>query len=166
MSGTPNQGPGLRYPSNKKSIYDRNLNRSKNAELSRAAFAYLFIEMIAYAQRGVSNVGDLEQKYATPFCVHGHSRKRMLTSFTGSTHKATQLAYDSSISFSRDLQIPSQAYGRLESFHCSSSLRKRCIDIFSGGLQMRWRSQAQNRGSTCSSTMNPWSISTSLYQGS
>jgi hypothetical protein len=63
MSGTPNQGSGLRYPSNRKSIYDRNLNRSKNAELSRAAFAYLFIEMIAYAQRGVSNVGDLEQKY-------------------------------------------------------------------------------------------------------
>jgi hypothetical protein len=63
MSGTPNQGTGLRYPSNKKSIYDRNLNRSKNAELSRASFAYLFIEMIAYAQRGVSNVGDLEQKY-------------------------------------------------------------------------------------------------------
>lgn len=63
MSGIPNQGPGLRYPSNKKSIYDRNLNRSKNSELSRAAFAYLFIEMIAYAQRGVSNVGDLEQKY-------------------------------------------------------------------------------------------------------
>ena len=70
MSGTPNQGPSLRYPSNKKSIYDRNLNRSKNAELSRAAFAYLFIEMIAYAQRGVSNVGDLEQKYATLFYVH------------------------------------------------------------------------------------------------
>lgn len=63
MSGTVNQGSGLRYPSNKKSIYDRNLNRSKNSELSRAAFAYLFIEMIAYAQRGVSNVGDLEQKY-------------------------------------------------------------------------------------------------------
>lgn len=66
MSGTPNQGLGLRYPSNRKSIYDRNLNRSKNAELSRAAFAYLFIEMIAYAQRGVSNVGDLEQKYGQP----------------------------------------------------------------------------------------------------
>ena len=64
MSGAPNQGPGLRYPSNKKSIYDRNLNRSKNSELSRAAFAYLFIDMIAYAQRGVTNVGDLEQKYA------------------------------------------------------------------------------------------------------
>lgn len=79
MSGTPNQGPGLRYPSNKKSIYDRNLNRSKNAELSRAAFAYLFIEMIAYAQRGVSNVGDLEQKYATLFCVHMYRHKSMDT---------------------------------------------------------------------------------------
>ncbi|KAF2475024.1 uncharacterized protein BDR25DRAFT_323085 [Lindgomyces ingoldianus] len=46
-----NQAPGLRYPSNKKTIYDRNLNRTKNAELSRAAFAYLFVEMISYAQR-------------------------------------------------------------------------------------------------------------------
>ena len=64
MSGTPSSGPGLRYPSNKKSIYDRNLNRSKNAELSRAAFAYLFIEMIAYAQKGAKDVGDLEQRYA------------------------------------------------------------------------------------------------------
>jgi hypothetical protein len=63
MSGTPSQGSGLRYPSNKKSIYDRNLNRSKNAELSRAAFAYLFIEMIAYAQKGAKDVGDLEQRY-------------------------------------------------------------------------------------------------------
>ncbi|KAH7067340.1 NO signaling/Golgi transport ligand-binding domain-containing protein [Paraphoma chrysanthemicola] len=62
MSGNPSSGPGLRYPSNKKSIYDRNLNRSKNAELSRAAFAYLFIEMIAYAQKGAKDVGDLEQK--------------------------------------------------------------------------------------------------------
>ncbi|KAI4683928.1 uncharacterized protein J4E84_006768 [Alternaria hordeiaustralica] len=65
MSGTPSQGPGLRYPSNKKSIYDRNLNRSKNAELSRAAFAYLFIEMIAYAQKGAKDVGDLEQRLNT-----------------------------------------------------------------------------------------------------
>jgi hypothetical protein len=63
MSGIPSAGPGLRVPSNKKTIYDRNLNRSKNAELSRAAFAYLFIEMIAYAQKGAKDVGDLEQKY-------------------------------------------------------------------------------------------------------
>ncbi|KAF2678586.1 trafficking protein-like protein particle complex subunit 5, partial [Lentithecium fluviatile CBS 122367] len=63
MSGTtPASAPGLRYPSNKKTIYDRNLNRSKNAELSRAAFAYLFIEMIGYAQRGAKDVTDLEQR--------------------------------------------------------------------------------------------------------
>jgi len=62
MSGTPAPTGGLRYPSNKKTIYDRNLNRSKNAELSRAAFAYLFIEMISYAQKGARDVGDLEQR--------------------------------------------------------------------------------------------------------
>jgi hypothetical protein len=63
---TPNPlavGPGLRYPSTRKTIYDRNLNRTKNAELSRAAFAYLFIEMIGYAQRQVKGVTDLEKKY-------------------------------------------------------------------------------------------------------
>ncbi|PSN66336.1 TRAPP I complex [Corynespora cassiicola Philippines] len=63
MSGNPPaQTPGLRYPSNKKTIYDRNLNRSKNAELSRAAFAYLFIEMISYAQKGAKDVRTLEQR--------------------------------------------------------------------------------------------------------
>ena len=64
MSSNPPQGGGLRYPSNKKTIYDRNLNRSKNAELSRAAFAYLFIEMINLAQRNAKDVGDLEKRYA------------------------------------------------------------------------------------------------------
>ncbi|KAF2762789.1 TRAPP I complex [Pseudovirgaria hyperparasitica] len=54
--------PGLRYPSNKKTIYDRNLSRSKNAELSRAAFGYLFVEMIGYAQRRVRGVADLEKR--------------------------------------------------------------------------------------------------------
>ncbi|KAL1618946.1 Trafficking protein particle complex subunit 31 [Neofusicoccum ribis] len=53
---------GLRYPSNRKTIYDRNLGRSKNAELSRAAFAYLFVEMITYAQRKVTGVQDLEKR--------------------------------------------------------------------------------------------------------
>ncbi|EKG16400.1 Transport protein particle (TRAPP) component [Macrophomina phaseolina MS6] len=53
---------GLRYPSNRKTIYDRNLGRSKNAELSRAAFAYLFVEMITYAQRKVTGVADLEKR--------------------------------------------------------------------------------------------------------
>ena len=54
--------PGLRYPSNKKTIYDRNLNRTKNAELSRAAFAYLFVEMISYAQKRVTGIADLEAR--------------------------------------------------------------------------------------------------------
>lgn len=60
----------MRYPSNKKSIYDRNLNRSKNSELSRAAFAYLFIEMIAYAQKGAKDVGGLEQKYVMNLTIY------------------------------------------------------------------------------------------------
>jgi len=54
--------PGLRYPSSKKTIYDRNLNRSKGAELSRASFAYLFVEMIGYAQRKVTGIADLEKR--------------------------------------------------------------------------------------------------------
>jgi hypothetical protein len=58
--------PGLRYPSTKKTIYDRNLNRTKNAELSRAAFAYLFIEMINYAQRQVKGITDLEKRSICP----------------------------------------------------------------------------------------------------
>jgi hypothetical protein len=66
MSGAPNQAPGLRYPSNKKTIYDRNLNRSKNAELSRASFAYLFVEMISYAQKRAKNMVDLEKRYDSP----------------------------------------------------------------------------------------------------
>ncbi|KAH0551751.1 hypothetical protein GP486_007031 [Trichoglossum hirsutum] len=54
---------GLRYPSNRKTIYDRNLNRSRNAELSRASFAYLFGEMVSYAQRRVTGIQDLEKRY-------------------------------------------------------------------------------------------------------
>src|SRR5204863_6966936 len=57
-----NQG-GLRYPTNRKTIYDRNLNRSRNAELSRASFAYLFGEMVGYAQRRVTGIQDLEKRY-------------------------------------------------------------------------------------------------------
>ncbi|KAI9830470.1 MAG: TRAPP subunit trs31 [Phylliscum demangeonii] len=53
---------GLRYPSNRKTIYDRNLNRSKTTELSRASFAYLFGEMISYAQRRVTGIQDLEKR--------------------------------------------------------------------------------------------------------
>ena len=57
---------GLRLPSNRKTIYDRHLNRSRNAELSRASFAYLFGEMVTYAQRRVTGIQDLERRYS-PF---------------------------------------------------------------------------------------------------
>ncbi|KAI9713484.1 MAG: TRAPP subunit trs31 [Bogoriella megaspora] len=53
---------GLRYPANRKTIYDRNLNRSRTSELSRAAFAYLFVEMISYAQQRVKGIADLEKR--------------------------------------------------------------------------------------------------------
>ena len=60
---------GLRYPSSGKSIYTRPLNRTKTAEISHAAFAYLFSEMINYAQRQVTDIQDLEKRciYMRPF---------------------------------------------------------------------------------------------------
>ena len=54
---------GLRVPSNRKTIYDRHLNRSRSAELSRASFAFLFAEMVTYAQRRVTGIQDLERRY-------------------------------------------------------------------------------------------------------
>jgi trafficking protein particle complex subunit 5 len=53
---------GLRYPSNGKTIYHRPLNRTKTAELSAASFAYLFSEMVVYAQRRVRGIQDLEAR--------------------------------------------------------------------------------------------------------
>ncbi|KAI9698767.1 MAG: TRAPP subunit trs31 [Candelina mexicana] len=58
----PRQASGFRHPSNRKTIYDRNLNRSRTAELSRASFAYLFGEMVSYAQKRVSGIQDLEKR--------------------------------------------------------------------------------------------------------
>ncbi|OAX79795.1 hypothetical protein ACJ72_05881 [Emergomyces africanus] len=58
----PQPAPGLRVPSNKKTIYDRNLNRTRNSELSKASFAYLFSEMVIYAQRRVTGIQDLERR--------------------------------------------------------------------------------------------------------
>ena len=61
--------PGLRQPSSGKTIYHRPLNRTKTAEISQASFAYLFGEMINYAQRGVKSIQELEQRYvpSVPF---------------------------------------------------------------------------------------------------
>jgi trafficking protein particle complex subunit 5 len=54
---------GLRLPSNGKTIYQRPLNRTKTAEISQASFAYLFGEMVTYAQRRVKGIQELEQRY-------------------------------------------------------------------------------------------------------
>jgi len=69
------RGPtgGLRTPSNRKTIYDRNLNRSRTAELSRASFAYLFGEMVSYAQKRVTGIQDLERRSARPCPPLPHS---------------------------------------------------------------------------------------------
>ncbi len=66
----PGKGPGkeqpsLRYPSNGKTIYQRPLNRTKTSELSQSSFAYLFSEMVSYAQKRVTGIQDLEKRCAT-----------------------------------------------------------------------------------------------------
>ncbi|RMD41956.1 hypothetical protein DV735_g3183, partial [Chaetothyriales sp. CBS 134920] len=53
---------GLRVPYSRKTIYDRHLNRSRNAESSRSAFAFLFMEMVAYAHKRVTGIQDFEKR--------------------------------------------------------------------------------------------------------
>ena len=60
--------PGLKYPTNGKTIYSRPLNRSRTGELSQASFAYLFAEMVSYAQKRVTDIQDLEKRYACALC--------------------------------------------------------------------------------------------------
>jgi hypothetical protein len=60
------QQPGLRYPSSGKTVYHRPLNRSKTQELSQASFAYLFGEMVSYAQKRVTGIQDLEKRFVLP----------------------------------------------------------------------------------------------------
>ena len=83
---------GLRYPSNGKTIYHRPLNRTKTAELSQSSFAYLFSEMVTYAQRRVTGIQELEKRCAPspfrPSPPHGPSLTN--TYRPASTSKATQ----------------------------------------------------------------------------
>ncbi len=59
---TAGKESSLRLPSNGKTIYHRPLNRTKAGELSQASFAYLFGEMVTYAQRRVKGIQELEQR--------------------------------------------------------------------------------------------------------
>lgn len=54
--------PSLRYPSNRKTIYDRNLNRTKTTETSLASFAYLFNTLITYHHAKSGSVSDIETR--------------------------------------------------------------------------------------------------------
>jgi len=94
---------GLRYPSNGKTIYHRPLNRTKTAELSQASFAYLFSEMVSYAQRRVTGIQELEKRYVLParfpfslFPLHWFAN---LGNLTVSTFKGTRSASSSSTSY-------------------------------------------------------------------
>lgn len=101
------QHAGLRTPSNRKTIYDRNLNRTRTAELSRASFAYLFGEMVGYAQKRVTGIQDLERRYALQFPRSSiayrmikRTRLNTIIHITDSTKQATLSASDSCPSYS------------------------------------------------------------------
>ena len=52
----------LRYPSSRKSIYDRNLNRTKTAEVGLSAFAHLFNTIITYHHSKSDSVSEIESR--------------------------------------------------------------------------------------------------------
>lgn len=54
--------PSNKPPLNRPNIYDRNLNKTRAAEVSSAAFAFLFSEIIQYTQKRVSGINDLERQ--------------------------------------------------------------------------------------------------------
>ena len=57
------QPPFAKYSANRPNIYDRNLNKTRNAEVSGAAFAFLFSEIVQYTQKRVSGINDLERQW-------------------------------------------------------------------------------------------------------
>ncbi|KAF8167860.1 TRAPP complex subunit trs31 [Crassisporium funariophilum] len=57
----PSNKPGPNRPN----IYDRNLNKTRGTEVSAAAFAFLFSEVVQYTQKRVSGINDLERQLNT-----------------------------------------------------------------------------------------------------
>lgn len=49
-------------PGARPNIYDRQLNKTRTAEVSSAAFAFLFSEVVQYTQKRVSGINDLERR--------------------------------------------------------------------------------------------------------
>ncbi|KAI0786122.1 NO signaling/Golgi transport ligand-binding domain-containing protein [Abortiporus biennis] len=52
-------------PGFRPNIYDRNLNKSRTSEVSAAAFAFLFSEVVQYTQKRVTGIADLERRLNT-----------------------------------------------------------------------------------------------------
>jgi len=59
LNTTLGQAKSLTRPN----IYDRNLNKTRTAEVSASAFAFLFSEVVQYTQKRVSGINDLERRY-------------------------------------------------------------------------------------------------------
>lgn len=55
--------------SNRSFIYDRQLNKTRTAEVSLSAYAFLFSEIIQYTQKRVNGIGDLERRCVRFVCV-------------------------------------------------------------------------------------------------
>lgn len=49
----------------KRTIYDRNLNRTRHSDLNQTTFALLFNELISYSLRRVTGIADLERRLNT-----------------------------------------------------------------------------------------------------
>lgn len=47
-------------------IYDRNLNKTRTADVSASSFSFLFSEIVQYTQKRVSGINDLERRYSHP----------------------------------------------------------------------------------------------------
>jgi len=61
----PHAAVSAKIIANRPNIYDRNLNKTRNAEVSGAAFAFLFSEIVQYTQKRVSGINDLERQLNT-----------------------------------------------------------------------------------------------------
>jgi hypothetical protein len=124
---------GLRYPSNGKTIYHRPLNRTKTAELSQASFAYLFSEMVTYAQRRVTGIQELEKRYVPhPFSHPVPPLSQLTSPLPASTSKATPSGSSSS-TYSSRANRRAPRHGPSPSSRCCTSSRSTCGRTFSGG---------------------------------
>lgn len=54
----------------KPNIYERNLNKTRVAEVSAASLSFLFSEVVQYTQKRVSGVNDLERRYECLFHLY------------------------------------------------------------------------------------------------